>query len=125
MLQDTVACALPGVATTEFGALGTTGAGGFGGLGGAGAAATTMVMFEVVVVPAPLVARIANVYVPSVVGVPERTPVLSSKVKPGGKAPLATPKPIVPLDGELVAAKVYEVYAVPATPESSGESAVK
>jgi hypothetical protein len=112
---------LPGVATTLTGADGGVGV---GGLGGDGDAAIVMVMVDVVVVPFAFVALMANVYVPAVAGVPESTPVESSNVRPGGNEPLAMLNPIA-LDGELLAVKVYDAYATPTTPESSGESAVK
>lgn len=101
-----MACALPAVAVTLTAAPGGTGDGGVGGVGGEGLDATVMVRLDVVVVPAAFVARTVKVYVPAVVGVPESTPVLSSKVSPGGSVPLATPK-LIGWDGELAAANVY------------------
>ena len=74
-------------------------------MGGDGAAEMVIVMLDVVVVPFAFVARMANVYVPAVVGVPDSTPVESSKARPGGNAPLASPN-VIALEGELLAVKV-------------------
>jgi hypothetical protein len=54
-------------------------------------------------VPMPLEAVTVKVTAPFVVGVPERTPLVGSRLSPGGRAPLVT----VYVDGGVpVAAKV-------------------
>ena len=104
-LHDTVTWAFPGSANAEVGAPGGTGAGGVGGVGGAGAAAIVIVI-GVDVVPVELAAVTVKENVPAVVGVPVRTPVVGSRVSPGGSAPVPTPK-VMALEGELVAWNVY------------------
>jgi len=55
--------------------------------------------------------------VPAVVGVPEITPVVESKVSPGGKAPLV----IVQVQGQVSGAAVNAAeYGVPTWPLGSG-----
>src|SRR5438445_2304818 len=81
-VHDTVADALRlATAPTPAGAPGTVGA------------ETVMVIGGVTAgLPTPLLAETVNVKDPAVVGAPESTPVPADRLRPGGRAPLATAK---------------------------------